>query len=224
MCGRFTSLLSPEFLNVIREIFGITPPEQFEPRYNIAPTQQVWVIRNDGDHNRLELMKWGFVPSWAKDPAIGSRMINARSETVQVKPAFRHSIRYRRCIVPTAGFFEWSHVEGKKQPNFIRMADGSPMCLAGLWDHWKSPGEENWLETFTILTTASNELLSPIHDRMPVILGPENYSLWLNREMHDPEQLLDLYRPFSSNLLEMYRVPDLVNNPRFDSPACIARI
>jgi putative SOS response-associated peptidase YedK len=224
MCGRFTSLLSPELLNVIREIFGITPPEQIDPRYNIAPTQQVWVIRSDGDHNRLELMKWGFVPSWAKDPAIGSRMINARSETLQVKPAFRHSIRYRRCVVPTSGFFEWAHSEGKKQPNFIRMADGSPMCLAGLWDHWKGPGEENWLETFTILTTASNELLSPIHDRMPVILRPEDCALWLDREIHDPEQLQDLYQPFPSGLLEMYRVPNLVNNPRFDSPACIARL
>ncbi|NVN89584.1 MAG: SOS response-associated peptidase [Desulfuromonadales bacterium] len=223
MCGRFTSLLSPELMNAIREIFGITPPKQFEPRYNIAPTQQVWVVRSEGDHNRLELMKWGLVPSWAKDPAIGSRMINARSESVRDKPAFRHSIRYRRCIVPVSGFYEWSHAEGKKQPHFIHMADGSPICFAGLWDHWKGPGEENFIETFTILTTAANKLLQPIHDRMPVILRPDDYGLWLNREMHDPEQLTYIYKPLPSNLLTLYRVSDLVNNPRFDSPACIAR-
>jgi len=224
MCGRFTSLLSPELLAVIRDIFGIQPPEKVEPRYNIAPTQQVWVIRNDGEHNRLDLMKWGLIPSWAKDPKIGNSLINARSETVHEKPSFRHAIKYNRCIIPAHGFFEWLHEGDKKLPSYIHMADNGLMAFAGLWEHWKEPEEENVLETFTILTTSANELVKPLHDRMPVILHPSDYQLWLNKTMHDPEQLHYMYQPFPSDQLTMYRVPDLVNSPKNDTPACIARI
>jgi len=224
MCGRFTSLLSPELLAVIREIFNIQPPEKVEPRYNIAPTQQVWVIRNDGEHNRLDLMKWGLIPSWAKDPKIGNSLINARSETVHEKPSFRHAIKYNRCIIPANGFFEWLHEGDKKLPSYIHMADNSLMAFAGLWEHWKEPEEENVLETFTILTTSANDLVKPLHDRMPVILHPADYQLWLNKSMHDPEQLHYMYQPFPSDQLTMYRVPDLVNSPKHDTPACISRI
>lgn len=166
MCGRFTSLLSPELIVAIRELFGVSVPDSAEPRYNVAPSQQVWVVRQEGDHNRLDFMKWGLIPFWAKDPKIGSQMINARSETVQEKPAFRQAVKFRRCIIPAAGFYEWMHFGDKKQPCYIRMADGSPMFLAGLWDHWKRSGEENILETFTILTTAANDLVASLHDRM----------------------------------------------------------
>jgi putative SOS response-associated peptidase YedK len=221
MCGRFTSLLSPELLAAI---FDVVPPPAVEPRYNIAPTQQVWVVRSAGDHNRLDHMKWGLIPSWAKDPKIGNQLINARSETVHEKPAFRHAIKYNRCIIPANGFYEWLHIGDRKQPNYIHMADNGPMAFAGLWEQWKEPGDANLLETFTILTTAANELLAPIHDRMPVILHVEDYGLWLNKNMHDPEELRRLYQPFQTDLLAMYRVPDLVNNPRFDSPTCIVQV
>ena len=224
MCGRFTSLLSPELLAVIKEIFGIRTPESVVPRYNIAPTQQTWVIRSAGDHNRLDRMKWGLIPSWAKDPKIGNSLINARSETAHEKPSFRHAIKYNRCIIPASGFFEWLREGNKKLPNYIRFTDNGLMAFAGLWDHWKEPGTETMLETFTILTTSANDLVKPIHDRMPVILHPDDYHLWLNKNMHDPEQLRHMYQPFPSDQLTMYRVPDLVNSPANDTPVCITRV
>lgn len=225
MCGRFTSLLSPELLYAMKDIFGVSiPADSFEPRYNIAPSQNAWVIRNEADHNRFDLMKWGLVPSWSKDTSIGSQMINARSETVHEKPAFRQAFKYRRCIIPTSGIYEWSHAESKKQPYYIRTTDGSPLFLAGLWEFWKRPDEESFLETFTILTTAANELMAPIHDRMPVFLQTDDFGLWLNHGMHDPEQLRGMFQSFSSRLLEAYQVSDLVNNTRFDSPVCIVRV
>lgn len=224
MCGRFTSLFSPELIIAIRELFGVPVPDPVEPRYNVAPSQQVWVVRQEGDHNRFDLMKWGLIPSWAKDPKIGSKMINARSETVHEKPAFRQAIKFRRCIIPADGFYEWMRSGDKKQPYYIRMANGTPMLLAGLWDHWKGPGEENSLGTFTILTTAANDLVMPLHDRMPVILHPGDCSLWLSHSMHNPDQLGSLYQPFPSKLLEAHKVSDLVNNPHFDSPACITKV
>ena len=224
MCGRFTSLLSPELLAVIRETFGVPVPESTEPRYNIAPTQMVRVLRNEGDHNRFDLMRWGLVPFWAKDPSIGSQMINARYETVSEKPAFRQAIKYRRCIIPTSGFYEWQRTECLKQPYFVHMADSSPMYLAGIWEQWKHTGEEGFLETFSILTTAANELVAPIHDRMPVILQPDFLNLWLSHGMHDPEQLQDMFQAIPSDLIDAYKVPDLVNNARFDAQACTAKV
>jgi putative SOS response-associated peptidase YedK len=183
----------------------------------------VAVVRNHGEHNRLDLLKWGLVPSWSKDLSFGSHLINARSETVAEKPTFRHAIKYRRCIVPTSGFYEWDHSGGKKQPYYIQLADQSPMCLAGVWESWKAPdGSE--LETFAILTTSANKLVEPIHDRMPVILYPDTFNLWLSHNMHDPEQLQLLYQPFPAEEMHAFKVPDLVNNPRFDSPACIAQV
>jgi len=161
---------------------------------------------------------------WAKDSAIASHTINARCETITEKPAFRHAIKKQRCIIPAAGFYEWQNVEGHKQPYFIRMLNNGLMAFAGLWEKWKGAGDEDFLETFTILTTSSNDLIAPLHTRMPVILLQEDYDLWLNRNMHDPEQLSRLYQPFPSDLLTAYKVPDLVNNSRFDSPACIAQV
>ena len=224
MCGRFTSLLTPELLAVIRETFGVPVPESFEPRYNIAPTQLVRVLRNEGDHNRFDLMKWGLVPFWAKDPSIGSQMINARAETVREKPAFRQAIKYRRCIIPSSGFYEWQRTENRKQPYFIYMADNSPMYLAGIWEQWKRPGEEGFLETFSILTTAANDKVAPIHDRMPVILQPDTYNLWLSHSLHDPAQVQGMFQSVPSSFIDIYKVSDQVNNARFDAPACIARV
>jgi putative SOS response-associated peptidase YedK len=217
MCGRFTFAISPELL---AEIFGVTILGDFTPRYNIAPTQQVLTIRGTEAGNRAAFMRWGLIPSWAKDLSIGSRMINARCESVQEKPAFRTAIRYRRCIVPANGFFEWEEEGGKKHPFYVRMKDGTIMGFAGIWDHWKNPEGES-LETCSILTTASNRLIQPLHDRMPVILHPEEYNLWLDREVTNPESLKHLYQPYPADLMEMYPVSPLVNSPRNDSPACI---
>lgn len=220
MCGRFVADIPADEL---KKIFALIETPQLEPRFNVAPTQQVAAVRNDGDRNRLDLLRWGFVPSWSKDLSFGSHLINARSETVAEKPAFRHAIKYRRCIIPSSGFYEWDHSAGKKQPYYIQLADQAPMCLAGLWESWKAP-DDRVIETFAILTTAANKLIEPIHDRMPVILHPDIFTLWLSHNMHAPEQLQLLYRPYPAEEMTVHKVPDLVNNARFDSPACIAQV
>ncbi len=221
MCGRFVTNIPAA---VLWELFSLQEVPQFEPRFNVTPAQLAAVVRNQGDHNRLDLLKWGLVPMWAKDPNLGSHLINARSETAFEKPAFRHAVKYRRCIIPTSGFYEWEHLsDHSKQPWFIQMADHSPMCLAGLWESWKMPdGFE--LETFAIMTTSANKFVEPIHERMPVILHPDDFSLWLNHNMHDTEQLLQLYKPFTASVMTAHKVADLVNNPHFDSPACIEKV
>jgi putative SOS response-associated peptidase YedK len=158
---------------------------------------------------------------WVKDKNFGSHIINAGSESIFEKPAFRHAVKYRRCIIPASGFYEWEQSgEHRKQPWFFRMADNSPMCLAGLWESWKAPNG-NDLETFAIVTTSANKLVAPIHDRMPVILHPDSFTLWLSHNMHDPELLQPLYEPSPAAIMTSHKVSDLVNNPRFDSPECI---
>lgn len=221
MCGRFVSDITPQQLV---ELFGLQEVPQLKPCYNLAPSQLAPVVRNQGDHNRVDLLKWGLVPAWAKDPGIGSQMINARAESVTEKPAFRHALKYRRCIVPVSGFYEWQHDgDHHKQPWLVRQADGTPLCLAGLWEAWKSP-DSTLLETFTILTTSANPLLAKIHERMPVILPPDHLHLWLSHNMHDPDLLEPLYRPYPADSLTACKVSDLVNSPQNDSPACCAPI
>jgi putative SOS response-associated peptidase YedK len=221
MCGRFTLQIPPELL---AEIFGILEIPVFPARYNIAPTQQAPVIRQAGDgRNHCAVMRWGLIPSWAKDPSIGNRMINARSETVVGKPAFRHAIRHSRCIVPASGFYEWREEGGKKSPHFIRLKDGSPIFFAGLWEFWQSPQGEA-VDSFTILTTQANSLISSLHERMPVILQPEATHLWLDRETTDPDRLKSLYLPHPADLMEMWPVSPLVNSPRNDFPELIDHI
>lgn len=220
MCGRFVTVIPYDEL---KKIFDLV--ESFtrtEHRYNVAPTQKVTVVRNTGEHNTLVPMKWGLIPSWSKDASIASHTINARCETVAEKPSFRHAIKYNRCIIPISGFYEWTHSGGKKTPHYIYLSDNSPMSLAGIWEHWKSPeGEE--LETFSILTTAANSLIQPLHDRMPVILQPSDYDLWLSKNVHNPHELAHLYLPYPAGKMLLHEVPTLVNNPKFDSPACIVR-
>jgi putative SOS response-associated peptidase YedK len=217
MCGRFTFGLAPE---LISEIFGVSIPEYLPGRFNIAPGQQLLAIRGTDAGNQAAFLRWGLIPSWAKDPSIGSRMINARSESVHEKPAFRHAVRHRRCIIPSGGFFEWMAKDGKKIPFYVRSKDGAVLGFAGIWDTWKNP-EGECLETCSILTTASNRLIRPLHDRMPVILHHEQYTHWLDRNITDPEKLTPLYQPYPAELMEMYPVSPLVNNPRNDSSACI---
>lgn len=221
MCGRFTSLLSPELLAII---FGKEPPERLTFRYNIAPTQMVLFVRKSGSGEcSFSSARWGLVPHWAKDPSLGSRMINARCETVHEKPAFRQVIRTRRCIVPASGFFEWQATPSGKLPYYVTMADDSPLFFAGIWDSWKAPDGTN-LETCSILTTEANSLMAPIHDRMPVIINRDNIRKWLDPGITNPEKLEDLYQPYPAELMQAWRVSPFVNSPRNDAPACIERI
>ena len=163
-------------------------------------------------------MRWGLVPAWAKE--VGAGLINARSETVNAKPSFRQAFRQRRCIVVASAFYEWQKVDGKKVPYYIRMADGAPMPFAGLWEAWRSP-EGQVLETCAILTTAANATVAPIHDRMPVILHPDEFGLWLDREGHEVEPLARLFAPYPADRLKAYRVSTLVNSPSHDGVECI---
>ena len=219
MCGRFTSLLSPELLAAIYEVF---PPEQIVARYNIAPTQEVLVVREASNGGRyLSTVRWGLVPHWAKDASIGSKMINARSETVHEKASFRQAIRHRRCIVPISGFYEWVATPGGKHPHYITARDSSPLSLAGIWDTNETP-DGQVLETCSILTTAANSLMAPLHDRMPVILHQGEFDRWLDPADTVPQALQHFYQPYPSELMLEWPVSSLVNSPRNDSPACIA--
>lgn len=218
MCGRFTLQISPEQL---AEIFGLIEVPVYPARYNIAPSQKIAAIRQNGDgQNRLDFIRWGLIPPWADDMSIGFKMINARSETVHEKHSFRHAIRHRRCLIPTSGFFEWVEEGKTKKPLYVHMKDNSPMVFAGLWESWKSP-EKEVVESCTILTTASNSLIAPLHERMPVILHPQEYNHWLDREITDPEKLKSLYQSYPADLMEMWPVSQQVNSPKIDSPELI---
>jgi putative SOS response-associated peptidase YedK len=221
MCGRFTIDIASETL---AEIFGLAETPAILPRYNVAPTQQIPVIRQYEDgQNHLDFLHWGLIPSWSKDKSIGSKMINARSETVSEKPAFKQAIRYRRCLVPSSGYYEWV-TEGKgKQPWFIRLKDGSPMVFAGLWESWKS-AEGEVIESCAILTTASNRLVEPLHDRMPVILSPDECRTWLDRETTNPAGLVHMFQPYPTDLMEMWAVSSMVNSVGNDSADLIQSV
>jgi putative SOS response-associated peptidase YedK len=195
--------------------------ENYQPRYNIAPTQPVAVIPNDGQ-NRLDFYVWGLIPFWAKDPAIGSRMINARSETLAEKPSFKSALRRRRCLIPADGFYEWqANPSGKgKTPMYIRLQDGKPFAFAGLWERWNSPDGSTILST-TIITTRPNALMEPIHNRMPVILPSSAYAAWLTPEETDAAALLPLLEPYPAQAMAAYAVSTLVNSPAHDAPDLI---
>ena len=227
MCGRFALMTPTEQLAMQFEVpetaVATLPPSV--PRYNIAPTQPVAAIRLDANGTRdFTFFHWGLIPSWAKDPNIGSRMINARSETVTEKPSFRTAFKRRRCLIPADGFYEWQKLGSGKQPMFIHPAEGEerPFALAGLWEFWSDP-DGGTIQSCTILTTSPNELMAPIHNRMPVIIEPEDYDLWLNPEP-DPEQGLHLLRPYPAEKMAAYPVSTVVNNPRNDVPDCVQPI
>lgn len=219
MCGRFTLITPAEALAEQFQLFEIP---SLAPRYNIAPTQPVAVVRQvPGDGQReLVLLRWGLVPFWAKDPGIGARMINARSETVADKPAFRAAFRRRRCLVPADGFYEWQRLERGKQPFYVRLRDEKPFALAGLWEHWEGP-DETTVNSCTLLTTEPNDLIRPVHSRMPVILAPKDYDLWLDPGVQKAELLRPLLRPYPSEGMLAYPVSTWVNKPKNDSPRCI---
>ena len=218
MCGRFT-LATPG--QTIAEAFELQTAPELKPRYNISPTQPVAVIRVVGAGRELAMLHWGLIPSWSKDTAIGSSMINARGETVAEKPSFRTPFRSRRCLILADGFYEWKRDGERKQPYHICMADRRPFAFAGLWDRWAPPDGEP-VESCTIVTTAPNGLMAPIHDRMPVILPAAAHARWLDPTVREKERLQELLQPFDASSMRAYPVSPRVNNPRNDDRDCIA--
>ncbi len=219
MCGRYTLTATNEEL---AEVFALLDVPALEPRYNIAPTQNVPVVRvlETSRPRLLHLLRWGLIPHWAKDPGIGSRMINARCESVDTKPAFREAFRRRRCLPLSDGFYEWKRLGTKKQPYYIRRNDGQPFAFAGLWEHWQGP-DETLIDSYTILTTEPNDLVEPLHNRMPVILSPQDYDLWLDPEVQDARRLKPLLRPCDSGEFVADPVGTRVNNSANDDPSCV---
>ena len=219
MCGRFTLTVDPAEL---KDVFGdFIFPIQFAPRFNIAPSQPLLAIPNDGK-NKADFFLWGLIPSWAKDPGIAHKLINARGETIAEKPSFRGSFKYKRCLILADGFYEWKIQEGAKTktPYYIHMKDHQPFAFAGLWDEWNSPNGD-MLRTCTIITTEPNELMSTLHNRMPVILDKTNYAAWLDAAPQAPESLLPLIQPFPADRMSAYPVSTLVNSPGNDRAECV---
>lgn len=222
MCGRFSQA---QIAELDRELFKLLRIPAAEPRYNVAPTQDAAVVRaRPGAAERsLDFLRWGLIPHWAKDFTIGNRMINARAETVDRKPAFEVPFRRQRCLVPVDGFYEWKKLGRIKQPYFIRLHDRRPFALAGLWDRWSDAGHEP-IESFTILTTNPNALVEPIHNRMPVILSPTHYDTWLDPAVSDAARLRPLLQPFPAEALTAYPVSRHVNSPANEGPECVTPI
>jgi putative SOS response-associated peptidase YedK len=220
MCGRFT-LVAPG--DAIADLFHIAVTPDIPTSYNIAPTDYIVAVRISPENKERELVTnfhWGLIPFWAKDSKIGSKMINARSETAAEKPSFRSAMRYRRCLVPADGFYEWQKIDGRKQPVRIQRKDGGVFAMAGLWERWKKPdgGEK---ESCTLLTTEPNDLLAQVHNRMPVILSPDDFDLWLDASVQNADAVQHLLRPYPGEDMRYYPVSTYVNNPRNDDPLCI---
>ena len=210
----------------LARVFGCEGFSQLKLRFNIAPTQAVAALRASEEGEReVAWLHWGLVPSWAKDPSMGARLINARSETVAEKPAFRHAFRHKRCLIPADGFYEWRREseKGPKQPYCIHMEDDRPFAFAGLWAGWEGP-DNSFLESCTILTTQPNETLRPIHNRMPVILPEEVYGTWLDPAITDADSLTPLLKPYEASPMEAYPVGKQVNRPTHDAADCIERL
>lgn len=220
MCGRY-ALYAEE--RKLRRRFGAEPPSGLRPRYNVAPTQTVPMLRREGEERCFAWVRWGLVPSWAKDRNFGGySTINARAETVAEKPAFRSAFRHRRSIIPADGFYDWRARAGSKakQPWFITLKDQEPMGFAGLWERWTNPEGES-LESCSIIIAAANDLMRPIHDRMPVILDPEHWDLWLNPAVSDSDTLRALLKPFLAEPMTAWPVSTAVNSPRNDNSTLI---
>ncbi len=219
MCGRFALATDKKILAMLYDL-DLRTDFDLPPRYNIAPSQKALTLRlspEDGKRDLAEL-KWGLVPFWADDPAIGSRMINARAETAAEKPSFRNAFKKRRLLIPVSGFFEWKKEDGNKQPYYIYRKDENPFSLAGLWEIWDKGSAP--LESFTILTTEPNSLLSDIHNRMPVIVHQKDYSAWLDPNS-EPSRLKQILAPYSAEELIYHPVSQEVNRPANDHPSLI---
>ena len=222
MCGRFT--LTADSATLQESFPEVQFPAEGRARFNIAPSQPVLVLPNDGK-NTADYFLWGLIPIWAKDPTIGSKLINARAETLGEKPSFRGSYKYKRCLVFADGFYEWKAETGTKAktPHFIKLETGLPFALAGLWDEWHSP-DGSQIKSCTIITTEPNELMSKLHNRMPVILPPSAYEEWLDPAPQKPEALQHLLVPYPATGMRAYPVSTLVNSPGNDRPECVVPV
>jgi putative SOS response-associated peptidase YedK len=223
MCGRYRLSRRKQ---IVDEYFGsISGEEEWNPRYNVAPTQPIPVIRQNPKEPVLELalIRWGLIPSWAKDPSISARMINARSETASTKPAFRDALKSRRCLIPADAFYEWQKTGKAKQPYCFEVDEGELFAFAGIWDRWKDPSG-NALETCSILTTSANAVASPVQDRMPVILDPDSYDLWLDPGMNDVSAVSELLKPCDARLMRCYPISTRINHVANDDEECSAPV
>jgi putative SOS response-associated peptidase YedK len=221
MCGRFTLALSAAEIEVR---FGVPVPVEYKPRYNVAPTQEIFALLADSQVRRLDVFRWGLIPHWAKDAKLGNKLINARAETLFEKPSFRDAVKRRRCLIIADGFYEWRQTpQGRRVPVYVRLKSKEPFGFAGLWDVWSSP-EGQTLKTCTIVTTEPNDLIRPIHDRMPVIVPRELEELWLDPSPKAPGELARVLRPYRAEELELFDVSSIVNSPANDGPECIQSI
>lgn len=218
MCGRYVITSSPA---VIRALFGYPEQPNFPARYNVAPTQPIPLVRVHEGERHFALMRWGLIPAWVKDPKTFSLLINARGESVIDKPAFRNAMRRRRCLIPADGFYEWKEAGGRKQPYFVRLRTGGPFAFAGLWETWTGPNGEE-LDTAAIVTTRANRTLAAFHDRMPVIVPPDAFDLWLDSAKVDAQTASALIAPAREELFEAYEISTAVNRVANDSPELIA--
>jgi len=217
MCGRYT-LSTPA--DLVAEFFVLEEAIELQPRFNIAPTQTAAVIREEEGRRQLRELRWGLIPSWARDVGFGHRTLNARAETAAVKPSFRQAFRHRRCLVAADGFYEWAKVGGRKVPHYFYLRDGGPLALAGLWESWRDPAGEP-IESFTILTTEANPLVTRAHARMPVILPPSRHAQWLDPRVIDPAAVQPFLEPYPAGEMGAHPVSAAVNSPANDSPRCI---
>jgi putative SOS response-associated peptidase YedK len=218
MCGRYVITSSPA---AIRALFGYPEQPNFPPRYNVAPTQPIPIVRLADGKRQFVLMRWGLIPAWVKDPKQFSLLINARADSVVDKPAFRAAMRRRRCLIPADGFYEWQDIGGRKQPYFVRLKKSGPFSFAGLWETWTGPNGEE-IDTAAIVTTKANRTLSAIHDRMPVILPPQAFDLWLDCAHVDANTAAALLLPARDDVLEAYAISPAVNRVANDSEALVA--
>jgi len=219
MCGRYRLSRRKQ---IIEEHFGsVSGDEDWSPRYNIAPTQPIPVIRQNPKEpvRELSLMRWGLIPSWAKDSSVAAKMINARSETAATKPAFRDALKSRRGLILADGFYEWMRTGRAKQPYCFEVNDGALFAFAGIWDRWKRP-DNTWIKTCSILTTTPNAVTATVHDRMPVILEPESYDLWLDPGMTDVQVVSELLKPYDAKSMRSYPVSSRVNHVANDDVEC----
>lgn len=218
MCGRFTQTALEKYGYYFNSASGVL----LNPSYNIAPSQLIVVCRrSESGWRELSYLRWGLIPSWAKDPKTGYSMINARAETVAEKPAYRSAFKHRRCLIPTDGFYEWKPGKPRKQPYFIHRKDGEPFAFAGLWEHWEL--EDLKIDSCTIIVTGANKLIAQIHDRMPVILAPDQFEQWLDPGQ-DKEALLSLLKPYAGKEMEAYPVGLAVNTPTNNGPELVERV
>ena len=219
MCYRY--VLQREALEALATRLAVPKAASWRSRYNMAPGESLPVIRRKGGAGEIAALRWGLRPAWTKPASEAPAPANARAEGLASRPMFREAFRWRRCLVPASGFYEWRGGSKRRQPYLFRLRDGAPLCFAGLWESWRGAENEPPVETFAIITTVPNELIRPIHDRMPVILATENFDHWLDPRLTEPGELTPLLQPFAAEAMTVCPVTTRVNNVRFDEPACL---